>query len=204
MSEMFCSPPLSDAFNAEELERARNIPDEVIVADIRANRQHNAEHREAYDRMTVAYSKMPQAIERGYELYVFNVCTRKREVPNASYVSIRREAFDRTLAALRAMAAKAEAPLLVRFQFDDDLRIIRPAYYIDDAIPLSAEIAFIGGQSGAGKTFIAVHLGVCLASGLPFFGRTIERRTCPADIRRRGYMPLSTWPRISPPLWSAE
>lgn len=37
-------------------------------------------------------------------------------------------------------------------------------------------VAFIGGQSGAGKTFIGVDLAVSLASGEPFFGRKVCER----------------------------
>ena len=36
-------------------------------------------------------------------------------------------------------------------------------------------VAFIGGQSGAGKTFLAIELAFCVALGLPFAGRQIER-----------------------------
>jgi KaiC/GvpD/RAD55 family RecA-like ATPase len=35
-------------------------------------------------------------------------------------------------------------------------------------------VVFIAGQSGAGKTFIALWLGVCAALGLPFFGNKIR------------------------------
>ena len=37
-------------------------------------------------------------------------------------------------------------------------------------------IAFLGGQSGAGKTFMAVDLAVALATGQPFFGRRIKEK----------------------------
>jgi hypothetical protein len=37
-------------------------------------------------------------------------------------------------------------------------------------------IAFIGGQSGAGKTFVAVALGVALAAGTKFFEQQVKER----------------------------
>jgi AAA domain len=37
-------------------------------------------------------------------------------------------------------------------------------------------IAFIGGQSGAGKTFLACQLAACLGSTAPFFGRAVRER----------------------------
>jgi AAA domain len=46
---------------------------------------------------------------------------------------------------------------------------------IPDVMPAEG-IAFIGGQSGAGKTFIAILMAVCLASGRAFFGRRVKER----------------------------
>jgi len=37
-------------------------------------------------------------------------------------------------------------------------------------------VAFIGGQSGAAKTFVVVDLALSLATGMPFFGRVVEER----------------------------
>lgn len=100
--------------------------------------------------------------------------------------------------------AEADAPLLVSFEFDDDLPIERPEYFIEETIPRSAEIVFIGGQSGAGKTFIAVHLGVCLASGVPFFGRAVERRTGTVILATEGAGTIKNRLRVARKQWVGD
>lgn len=47
---------------------------------------------------------------------------------------------------------------------------------IKKVLPL-AGLAFLGGQSGAGKTFVAIHLSVCLAAMLPFFGKKARQQS---------------------------
>jgi RecA-family ATPase len=37
-------------------------------------------------------------------------------------------------------------------------------------------VAFVGGQSGAAKTLVAVYLAHSLATTLPFFGRMVRGR----------------------------
>jgi AAA domain/Primase C terminal 1 (PriCT-1)/RepB DNA-primase from phage plasmid len=54
------------------------------------------------------------------------------------------------------------------FVFDGDATIEPPKMLVKKLLPASG-IAFIGGQSGAGKTFIAIALGVALAAGSEFF-----------------------------------
>ena len=66
-------------------------------------------------------------------------------------------------------------PLLSGFVFDGDMPPIPPAQLVKRLIPKQG-ICFIGGQSGAGKTFVAVDLAVSLASGSSFFAHpTLER-----------------------------
>jgi RecA-family ATPase len=70
-----------------------------------------------------------------------------------------------------AVASFAEAQLPrpnSEFVFEGDAAINPPKMLIKKLLPASG-IAFIGGQSGAGKTFIAVALGVALAAGKEFF-----------------------------------
>ncbi|MFM8859236.1 MAG: ATP-binding protein, partial [Methylocystis sp.] len=66
-------------------------------------------------------------------------------------------------------------PLLSGFIFDGDMPPTPPAQLVKRLIPKQG-ICFIGGQSGAGKTFVAVDLAVSLASGSSFFSHpTLER-----------------------------
>ena len=68
-----------------------------------------------------------------------------------------------------------QIPLLSGFIFDGDIAPEPPAQLVKKLIP-KAGICFIGGQSGAGKTFVAVDLAVSLASGSSFFSHpTLER-----------------------------
>jgi AAA domain len=62
------------------------------------------------------------------------------------------------------------------FVFHGDEAAAAPPMLVKGILPVSG-IAFIGGQSGAGKTFIAVDLAVALASGSSlFFGHKICER----------------------------
>lgn len=59
--------------------------------------------------------------------------------------------------------------------FDGDAPIEAPRMLVKGIIPFDG-IAFVGGQSGAGKTFVAIDLAVSLGSGEPFFGRKVCER----------------------------
>jgi hypothetical protein len=54
-------------------------------------------------------------------------------------------------------------------------RINAPRMLVKGLLPYDG-IAFVGGQSGAGKTFIAADLAVALGSATPFFDRRINER----------------------------
>jgi RecA-family ATPase len=56
---------------------------------------------------------------------------------------------------------------------------------IDGVMPLEG-LPFIGGQSSAGKTFIAVLIAVCAASGSPFFGREVSERVGTVIVAAKG------------------
>jgi hypothetical protein len=68
------------------------------------------------------------------------------------------------------------AALIKGFTFHNPAPPPAPDYLIERLIPKECEIVFIGGQSGAGKTFILVDLAVCLATGAPFFGKKIDTK----------------------------
>jgi 5S rRNA maturation endonuclease (ribonuclease M5) len=46
------------------------------------------------------------------------------------------------------------------------------AYLVDDTITVGDK-SIIGGASRSGKSFLAIHMGMCIAIGKPFFGRKI-------------------------------
>jgi hypothetical protein len=193
--EMFCSPPMSDLLSEDELERARNIPDEVAIANIRAGRRRNAERREAYDRTLAAWKRLtPEEERRG------NVATVMLLLVKSGHEAEARALLDK----YKQGQDVGLAPFLVSFEFDDNSPIIRPEYFVEDMIPVTTEIAFIGGQSGAGKTFIAVHLGVCLASGTPFFGREIERRRGTVILAAEGAGTIKNRLRVAREQWAGN
>lgn len=55
---------------------------------------------------------------------------------------------------------------------DEDF--VPPDEIVRDTIPATG-VGFLGGQSGAFKTFAAIELGACLMTGEPFAGRKVER-----------------------------
>lgn len=61
----------------------------------------------------------------------------------------------------------ANEGLLKGFIFDGDIPPKAPPQLVQKLIPQQG-ICFIGGQSGAGKTFVAIDLAVSLASGTSF------------------------------------
>lgn len=72
--------------------------------------------------------------------------------------------------------------------FDGDSCPVAPHELVKKMLP-SVGIAFIGGQSGAGKTFLAVDLAVALASGngQEFFGRRVRERIGVVIVAAEGY-----------------
>jgi hypothetical protein len=74
------------------------------------------------------------------------------------------------------------------FTFDSDAPPLRaPRWIIKDVLPESG-IGFIGGQSGAGKSFLAVDLALAIATGegASFFGKPVRRRAGVAIIAAEG------------------
>jgi hypothetical protein len=75
--------------------------------------------------------------------------------------------------------------LIQGFVFDDDSPVEQPDYLVKGLIP-PREVAFVGGQSGSGKTFIALYLSTSLASGQPFFGRAVKQPVGVAILAAEG------------------
>ena len=59
------------------------------------------------------------------------------------------------------------------------------AMLIDDVLPLEG-LPFIGGQSSAGKTFIAILMAACAATQKPFFGREVRERVGSVIVAAEG------------------
>jgi hypothetical protein len=75
--------------------------------------------------------------------------------------------------ALVVLAETLAVPAVSEFIFDGDAALEPPRMLVRKLLPASG-IAFIGGQSSAGKTFVAVALGVALASGTDFFKHRVK------------------------------
>ena len=80
------------------------------------------------------------------------------------------------------------------FELDSDKPYSLPPSIIKGLAPRNG-IAFIGGQSGAGKTFIAVDLAISLATGQPFFGKRVKEKVGVIIIAGEGAQTLQ--PRIT-------
>ena len=69
--------------------------------------------------------------------------------------------------------AAATAPS--QFVFDGAEPVAPPDMLVDEMLPKHG-LVIVGGQSGAGKTFLVILKAACLASGLPFFGKDVHER----------------------------
>ncbi len=71
------------------------------------------------------------------------------------------------------------------FDYDDASKFEFPPSLVKNLLPKTG-IAFIGGQSGAGKTFLAVDLAIALSDGQPFFGRKVKEKVGVAILAGEG------------------
>jgi hypothetical protein len=94
------------------------------------------------------------------------------EEVEATVASIaRREARKRDL----PRQAGVQIASSIRFIFDGDAPLSPPRMLIKKLLPAWG-IAFIGGQSGASKSFVAVALGAAMATGTEFCGYVVRER----------------------------
>lgn len=77
------------------------------------------------------------------------------------------------------------AEIYNQFVFDGDKPITAPDDLIRDLMPKSG-LAFIAGQSQAGKTFVVIELACCLATGEAFFGKKVRERVGVAIMAGEG------------------
>jgi AAA domain len=96
----------------------------------------------------------------------------------------------RTKEELLARAEKLEGGKKTRLRFisDGDAGTDPVPGLIEETVPAEGFV-YVGGQSGAGKTFIIVHLALCLTSGVPFFGRAVEELVGVAILAAEGSIP---------------
>jgi hypothetical protein len=80
----------------------------------------------------------------------------------------------------------SNADPLTDFIFDGDAPIGPLPALVKGLVPLDG-ICFVGGQSGAGKTFVVIDLAVSMASGEPFFGRKVAERVGVAIFAAEGF-----------------
>jgi hypothetical protein len=87
------------------------------------------------------------------------------------------------------VARVSEAPPLAlensQFVFDGEISVDPPKMLVKGILPATGT-AFIGGQSSAGKTFMAIKLAVSLASGKDFFNHKIRERVGSAYVAAEG------------------
>jgi AAA domain len=84
-----------------------------------------------------------------------------------------------------AVEPPASAALLSNFVFVSDEGASPQKMLIEGVMPVEG-LPFIGGQSSAGKTFIAILIAVCAASLKPFFGRTVTERVGTVIVAAEG------------------
>lgn len=65
-------------------------------------------------------------------------------------------------------------PRLRSVLFDPSLNVAPPSWLVKGLVPKTG-ISLLYGESSAGKTFLAIHLALCTAYGLPFFGRRVKQ-----------------------------
>lgn len=65
-------------------------------------------------------------------------------------------------------------PRLRSVEFNSDVETPPPAWLIKGLLTRSG-LGMLYGESAAGKTFLAIHLALCVAWGLPFFGRRVKQ-----------------------------
>ena len=87
--------------------------------------------------------------------------------PNRDYIEIDTDIRERIERTARGF------PLPLGFQLDNDAPLTAPVELVQGTISRHGT-GVLGGQSGAGKTFLAVHLMVCAAAARPFLGREIR------------------------------
>lgn len=113
------------------------------------------------------------AVDRGEDVALSMEAMIARARPMKPEIKYRHETLlDALLRQRVGMKARSAGLMLT---FDGDASASPPPTLVKKLLPLTG-VAFLGGQSGAGKTFVAVDLAVALASGSSFFGCPVQER----------------------------
>jgi phage/plasmid primase-like uncharacterized protein len=78
------------------------------------------------------------------------------------------------VAALLSIAAKAKPASALTFTRVGDLKY-RPPEYLVDGLLETEILGLMFGEPGCGKSFLAVDLALCIATGTPFHGRAVKQ-----------------------------
>lgn len=65
-------------------------------------------------------------------------------------------------------------PRLKSVDFDPSIETVPPSWLVKGIITRTG-LALLYGESASGKTFLGIHLALCVAWGLPFFGRHVKQ-----------------------------
>ena len=82
-------------------------------------------------------------------------------------------------------AGSTQAEPMAGFRYASDEKPTPPPYLVKKLLLLSG-VAIVGGQSGAGKTYLITDLAVSLASGQPFFGHKVREKVGVAILAAEG------------------
>jgi hypothetical protein len=85
----------------------------------------------------------------------------------------------------RALTSRAPKEVARPFIFYGETEADPPRMLIKNTLPRDG-VALLGGQSGAGKTFIVCNLAVALATGANFFGRRVKEQVAVAILAAEG------------------
>lgn len=55
-----------------------------------------------------------------------------------------------------------------------NMEITKPPFIVDSYLPRQA-VTVLSGEGGVGKSFISLYMAICVANGLPFFGKAVEQ-----------------------------
>lgn len=98
----------------------------------------------------------------------------RAKAPGADFGALRRD-VERRLDTIRAPKDSDSFPAPLDLAALAEREPTRPEHIVADWLP-AGEVTLLSGHGGAGKSAIALHLAVCIALGVPWYGMATERR----------------------------